>query len=122
MTRARERKEAQRPVKVMVVGPTDADSFADNLIDTLPRLGHTVVVAGPPRRQLRIRRLNNLSKVVATYAGGYDTWQQRGVVEAARDARPDLVVTVDVSLRPAVVEQLSRSAGQVVLWFPDAVA
>lgn len=108
-------------MRIMVIGPTDADSFADNVSSTLRRMGHDALAVGGARRPIANRRIQNAVAVVSDKVAGVDLRQQHRLVKACADYRPDLVITVDGRLRPPIVQGL-REHAKVVLWFPDHVS
>ncbi|PYD00606.1 hypothetical protein B4U78_010560 [Microbacterium esteraromaticum] len=108
--------------KVMVVGPTDPDSFADNVGDTLRRMGHQVHMAGPARRVVGNRRVANAAEIFAERMPSLDERVQRRLIGEARDFEPDVVLTVDRRIQPAIVRELRRGGARIALWFPDAVS
>lgn len=109
-------------MKVMVIGPQDADSFADNVADTLERTGHEVLRAGPARRTPAHQRASNAVHVVSDYVQRLDEHQQQHVIPAAAGFQPDLTLTMDVRLRPKTVAGLQQHSSHVALWFPDHVS
>lgn len=108
--------------KVMVVGPLDSDSFADNVRDTLTRLGHEVRTVGPARRRSRVRRVSNLLSILGERLPSQDAFLQRHLLNAADDFKPDVVLTMDRTIQPSIVKQLRANGTKVALWFPDAVS
>lgn len=109
-------------MRVLVVGPLDADSFADNVISALRQMGHEVFAAGPARHTPRNPRLSNAVHILSDRVASLDEASQRHVVEAAEQHKPSVVLTMDSRLRPATVAKLKAHAGRVALWFPDHVA
>lgn len=109
-------------MRVVVIGPTGPDTFADNVISSLRALGHEAHPAGPARRTPSSRRLSNLTNIASDRLGRLDEASQMHVVKTVQLMRPDLVLTIDGRLRPATVGQLQRHASHVALWFPDAVS
>ena len=109
-------------MKIMVVGPTDPDSFADNVIHALTSMGHEVLAAGPARVVRGPRKMRNVSHLLLEQMARADTGSQHHLVLAARHFRPRLVITLDVRLRPATVRGMQLAGTSVVLWFPDHVS
>jgi len=108
--------------RVMVIGPTDADSFADNVGDTLTRTGHDVRMAGPARRPVFGRRLKNALEIARERLPEIDRRFQAHLIENERDFRPDVIITVDRRVQPAIVGELRANGAKMALWFPDHVA
>lgn len=108
-------------MKVMVIGPTEADSFADNVASTLTSMGIETIAAGPARSGPIARRGGRVVTMLASSSARLDGALQRQVVARARATRPDLVINLHGILRPRTVQDLKRHSGKVVLWFPDHV-
>jgi spore maturation protein CgeB len=51
----------------------------------------------------------------------YVRQRQQAIVKAAERCRPELVINLEGQLLPETVADVKRSAGKIVLWFPDAV-
>lgn len=106
-------------MRVAVIGPTYADSFAANITFCLARMdGVEVESVGPiyPYRQSRaVKKATSLAEGV----GRLNDRLQAAVVARALAFRPDLVITVDARLAPAAVSRIRRAGAAVVLWFPD---
>lgn len=109
-------------MRVLVVGPLDADSFADNVISALRQMGHEVFAAGPARHTPRNPRLSNAVHILSDKVASLDEASQRHVVDAAAQHKPEVVLSIDSRLRPATVAKLKEHAQRVALWFPDHVA
>lgn len=108
-------------MKVGVIGPTSPDQFADNILDSLNRMGLTAVALGdalPFRNRKLIGRLaDSAGKLTAIQ---YQS--QRALVRKAETYVLDLIICVQSVLLPEIVHQLSTRRTKVVLWFPDSVA
>src|SRR5688500_2672138 len=108
-------------MRIGVIGPQFADSFADNLVDSISRLGHEVVALGttvptwPTSLGVVVGDLVRKSTSV-------ELKMQRGVIDRAREARCNLISSVEATMLPDSVENLQRDGSRVVLWFPDHVA
>lgn len=109
-------------LKVMVIGPTTPDSFADNVFQTLEWMGHQAVRAGAARPARTGSRLDEIKSTALEKVASADLRYQRHLVETARRERPDLVINLQGVVRPATVAGLRAHSGAVVLWFPDAVS
>lgn len=109
-------------MKIMVVGPTDPDSFADNVAHTFEVMGHAVLRAGPARRSGGTRRVRNVLHVAADQVAPLNARLQTHVIEKARAFKPDLTITLDVRLHQEVVKSVQQGGSKAVFWFPDAVA
>lgn len=109
-------------MRILVIGPTDPDSFADNAAHALRRMGHDVVLGGPARPQGGPQKAQNALHVVANLVTRLDIRLQDRLVRHGRSFRPDLVLTLDASLRPATVRGLAAAGAKTALWFPDAVS
>lgn len=108
--------------KIMVIGPDHPDSFADNVGDTLRRIGHDVLLAGSARLRLRSPRLSNAVNLLRERASNLDARMQRHLVSAAGEFGPQIVLSLERTVQPATVAALKRGGASVALWFPDAVS
>src|SRR5690242_6554580 len=108
-------------MRVGVVGPREAYSFEDNILDCLPDIGVTPIALGPvrPRRPRRLSRLHDVAVMAGPEVVGV---LQRSIVRRALDARCDIIVTVTSALSPRIIESLKRAGMPTVLWFPDAMS
>lgn len=124
------RKRWRYCVRIVVVGPLAPDLFADNLDDTLRRMGHEVHSVGgarPPMFRGRAEspvpsRLDNLLGIVSEHDSRIDHRRQRRLASEIRRIHPDLVLTIDRRLHRNVIQQARSAGARVVLWFPDAVS
>ncbi len=108
-------------MKVGVIGPTDPDSFADNVESALVSMGHEAVSLGPaiPRGQssLAIGTLTMLSRFVS-FAEAF----QRRIVATAGHQKLQAVISLQEDVLPATVYALKRHGSKVAMWFPDHIA
>jgi spore maturation protein CgeB len=108
-------------MRIGVIGPMFPDSFADNVTDSLRRMGHEVDPLGSTYR-------TNRSKVGAVMTQLAQSSQaaalrlQRRIVARATNTRYDVVITVEATLLPEAVEQIKGNGSAVALWFTDAVS
>lgn len=107
-------------MRVGVVGPTEADSFADNLLSAFSQMGHTPIALGPALPQGRSVAVANAWTVLSRFVTVAETYQRR-LVAIARRHRLDLVVNVHAPLLPFAVASLRSMGCKVVFWFPDHV-
>lgn len=105
----------------MVVGPIHDDSFADNVSDTLRRMGHSVLAVGPARPRPRSARIANLISILGERMPREDAFLQRRLVASERDFRPDLILTMDRTIQPEVAKKLRAGGAKLALWYPDHV-
>lgn len=112
-----------RQLKILVPNFPSADSFTDNVVYTLRKMGHQVRCMGhlAPRDRGRINRI-----LVDTFTGFYpNTWsaQERWVVKVAREWRPDMVLALTLPLREEVLRELrGLSVSACVAWWGDTPA
>jgi spore maturation protein CgeB len=109
-------------VQIGVVGPVFPDYFADNVGDALTRMGHAVTYLGPARIRRRGRRLSTVAALASQALPSLDTRLQGKLAQAAVSAGCEVVINLDASLTPAVVQQLRRAGAKVAFWFPDHVS
>jgi spore maturation protein CgeB len=108
-------------VRIGVIGPIFPDSFADNVTDTLRRMGHDADALGSTYRT----NSSKIGAVLTQVAQGSQraTLQlQRNIVAGATKTRYDVVITLDGALLPQSVRQIQRNGTAVALWFGDAVS
>ena len=108
--------------RVGVIGPTDPDSFADNILDCLPDLDVEPVRLGVPRVEFRSRRLNSAQVLASRALPQLDDRLQARIADRAIEAGCDLVISIWGELMPAPVRRLRAAGIPVVLWFPDAIS
>lgn len=107
-------------MKIGVVGELFPDSFADNIMDSLPRMGHDAIHLGG----LQVGRPQGLSRFVAESAQKLESVRERfhhRIYREAREREVEAVVVTNGDLVPAVVEALRADKLPVMLWFPDSV-
>jgi spore maturation protein CgeB len=109
-------------VRIGIVGPTDPDSFADNIGHSLIRMGHSVNYLGPAKPVHRSRIASRASDVARQAYPRYESRLHMKLAHRAVDARPDAVITTDSNLAPEAVALLRRHRINVGLWYPDHVA
>ncbi|MGH3326858.1 MAG: CgeB family protein [Streptomycetales bacterium] len=107
---------------VGLIGHCHLDSFADNIGDSLTRMGHQVTHLGSTQIE---RGGYGTMKFAATAFRAFPQMESRfhlRLVHAALESRCEAVITTIGSLSPQVVEVLRRNGVPVALWFPDAVS
>ncbi len=107
-------------MRVGVVGPQFADSFADNVVASLRGMGHSVTALGSafPRSELKS---SALALQMARGLPVANRLLQQPLLRRAQRQALDLVITVE-SLPPEAVRDLRRMGSKVALWFPDAIS
>lgn len=108
--------------RVGVIGPTDPDSFADNILDCLPDVGATPVALGMPRKEFADRRVRAAQDFLGRALPNLDDKLQARIGQRAVDAECDLVITVWGELMPGAVKVMRDAGIPVALWFPDHIA
>ena len=83
-------------MRVMVVGPLGPDDFADNVRDTLTRMGHEVHAVGAARPSVPIRQVDTFVSLVSDHTSGADQYRQRHLVRAVQRIRPDVPLCVNL--------------------------
>jgi hypothetical protein len=107
-------------MRIGVIGPMYPDSFADNVTDSLRRMGHEVDPLGSTYRTNR----SKVGGVVTQLAQGSHSATlrlQQGVVGRATSTRYDVVIALEGTLLPEAVERIRRNGSAVAVWFADAV-
>lgn len=108
-------------MKVLVVGESYPDSFADNVTTSLADGGHDVEVVSPfpallGRRGRVATRLREQLPALPRAA----LRVHRHVVEAAERSSPDVVLSLDYRLGWPVVPVIRKYAGACAFWYPDS--
>ena len=109
-------------MRVMVVGPLGPDDFADNVRDTLTRMGHEVHAVGAARPSVPIRHVGTFVSLVSDHTSTVDQYGQRHLVRAVQRIRPDVLLTMDRGLHRSVIQAARQQGARSALWFPDHVA
>jgi spore maturation protein CgeB len=109
-------------IRVGVVGPIGGDSFAENIIESLPGAGADPVTLGPAFPQSAHRPVAAALSLALRASDRVGLAYQRSLVTAAERADVNLVLSTDHFLLPATVRELRRRGVRVCLWFPDCVA
>ena len=107
-------------MRIGVVGPTWPDSFASNILDALPAMGHDPVALGSSYA-IGGPYTSAIAGKARAALPALDERAQRRVVRAALKSECEIVINVEQGLMPAVVGQLRRNGVKVALWFPDAL-
>jgi spore maturation protein CgeB len=100
------------------------DSFAHNVLVTLQALGHDARSMG----KMAIGDYWSLPGAAVRFLrerlrGESPSREERAVVAAAREFRPDAVLSTTASLHPAVLEELGKICGKRrILWWGDTAA
>ena len=108
--------------RIGVIGPVAPDYFADNVVDSLQRLGHVVTQLGPARSGGRSRLVNRAAGLARQAMPHLDERAQDPIVRAALSADCEIIINVDSYLLPSMVTRLRNSGARVAFWFPDHVA
>ncbi len=110
-------------MKILVVGPQFPDSFARNILTTLTTMGHEAVGVDGTRTFHHQSRLPHLFwAYVPKVAPALERSVFRGVVRAARELQPRLVLVTYGIMPPQIVRELRDScAAKVACWFTDAI-
>ncbi|MGO8734239.1 MAG: glycosyltransferase [Terriglobia bacterium] len=110
-------------MRILVVGPVFADSFADNVVVTLQAMGHTVVSeAGIRFRHHGNRYLNAFWRELDAGFPAVELSYFEGLLRQARNFQPELVLVTHGRVPPQVVAKLKQScSGKVACWYTDSV-
>lgn len=109
-------------MRIGVIGPINPDDFADNIADSLRRMGHFVTQLGPAHTQLPGIFSNRVARLTRQALPELDELIQRRIVHAAQDAACEVIINIDARLTPDAVVRLRRCGARVAFWFPDHVA
>jgi spore maturation protein CgeB len=108
-------------VRIGVIGPVFDDSFADNVVDSLRRMGNDVDALGSTYRTNSSRIGATLTQLAQGSAAAASRLQ-RSAVARATNRRYDVIITVEGTLMPDAVRQIRHNGSRVALWFGDAVS
>jgi hypothetical protein len=108
-------------MRIGVVGPVFPDSFADNVADSLRRMGHDAVALGSTYRT-NSSRVGAALTQLAQSSPTASLRLQRSIVARATSRRYDVVITVEGTLMPEAVRQIRDNGSTLALWFADAVS
>jgi spore maturation protein CgeB len=108
--------------RIGLIGPAGPDRFAENIGDTLQRLGHVVTQLGPAHHRGRSRLFDRTAELAYQALPRLDERFQDRIVRAALSADCEIIINVDSFLVPSVVTRLRNSGARVAFWFPDHVA
>jgi spore maturation protein CgeB len=109
-------------VRVGVVGPIGPDYFAENVCDSLQRMGHVVTQLGPARALHMGWLARGIATTAVTMLPSLDEHTQQRIVRAAADAACEVIINLDLWLLPDVVRKLRRTGAPVAFWYPDHIA
>ena len=109
-------------MRVGIIGRIIQDYFADNVIDALQHMGHTVTHLGCARPPHRYQRSGRIATTLREGMPRLDKQLQQRISRAATSAHCEVVISLDVSLMPDVVSQLRRHDIGTAFWFSDAVS
>ena len=109
-------------MRVGVIGPTDPDSFADNILHCLPELGAEAISLGPATPMPKHTGARRAIEFIGRQSAETQEYLQRGVVRRAREARCDVVINLHQALMPTTVGAIKATGARIGLWYPDAVS
>jgi hypothetical protein len=107
-------------VKIGVIGPMFPDSFADNVTDSLRRMGHQADPLGSIYRSNRSKAGGLLTQLAQSSRSATLRLQQR-IADKATSTRYDLVIALEATLLPESVDRIRRSGSAVAVWFAEPV-
>ncbi len=108
-------------MRIGVIGHLQPDSFADNVADSLMRMGHEVVRLGPGRARYSSTVLTRVSDLARQASPRLDDRLQAGVATAALEAGCEAVLNTEIHLAPAAVSRLRAAGVRVAFWYPDHI-
>lgn len=109
-------------VRVGVIGPVMRDYFADNVIDALQHMGHSVTHLGCTRPPRRYQVSAWIATTMREGLPRLDEQLQRRMIRAALDTSCEIIISLDASLMPGIVNQLRQHGIRMAFWFPDHVS
>lgn len=109
-------------MRVGIIGPTDPDSFADNVAHCLPHIGVEAVPLGPSTPRPRNKVLGLATDLAQRQTAETLEWFQRPLIRRVRDSECDVIINVEQSLMPATVAKIKSAGPRIALWYPDAIS
>lgn len=109
-------------MRIGVIGPLGEDNFAENICDSLRRMGHVVAPLGPAGPGYRSWLMNSSTAIVRQALPSLDERLQRHIASEAASMGCDIVINIDSRLMPGTVTRLKRNGMRVAFWFPDPVS
>lgn len=109
-------------MRVATVGPLNPDDFADNVTDTLRRMGHEVLPLGAARPPLPSKRLTSAAGMLSDRVRQIDALRQKEMRYLIEEWRPEVVISTDRRLHPITIKSIHAVGAKVGLWFPDSTA
>lgn len=98
------------------------DSFTDNVVTTLRRMGHGVITPGWRKTGLHSLRLR-YERMRLKASASFVTERERWLLQQAREHKPDLVLSLTTAVNEDVLRQLKRFGVRFrVAWWGDAPA
>lgn len=107
-------------MRVGVIGPEDADSFADNIVHSARRMGHDARFLGPvyPGPNTSVGVVG--SEVIRKFPK-IDARVQQRIITRVERLQPDLVINVQESMLPETVAHIKNLGAKTALWFGDCI-
>lgn len=109
-------------MQIGVVGPMAPDFFADNIVDSLRRMGHSATPLGSAHLRPKNRLIRSTATLAMQALPRLEQRLQNSIAARAVEAGCELVLNLDAHLWPDVVAQMQGYGMHVVFWFPDAVS
>ncbi len=109
-------------MRIGIIGQVAEDYFADNVVDSLERMGHDVTKLGSARPRYRHQISNWIAITARGAMPSFDEQAQRRIAKAAVNASCEIVINLDAYLMPGIISRLSQSGIRTAFWFPDHVA
>lgn len=109
-------------MRVGIIGPTDPDTFADNIAHCLPRVGAIAVPLGPSTPRPRNKVLGHAMQLAKRQTAETEEWFQRPLVRRVRESDCKVIINVEQSLMPATVAKIKSGGKRIGLWYPDAIS
>jgi spore maturation protein CgeB len=107
-------------MRILIPLAAPADTFAENVADTLIHMGHEVRTLGPGSSRELERWRFRWGRVRARY--GMSPSRERAAVKAARDFRPEVVLSTTTPFRADTLAEFGRLGAKRVLWWGDPIA
>lgn len=98
------------------------DSFVENVVFTLRKMGHEVLTAEPPVRFVNHRIEHLVGELYSKMAPNTLTPQEKWLLKIYKDFKPDVVLALTQSIREEILHTLQQAGARTVAWWGDTPA
>ena len=109
-------------MRIVIPNYCPADSFVDNVTETLRAMGHEVINMGPIANSTFNAPLYRLWKQVKQKILQAPTDQERWMVETCASKKPQLVLSLTQSLSEEALHTVRKNGSKTISWWGDTAA